>query len=173
MNKKTFFILLAVTIALLSAVFADKITAQAPKPETPTASPAAASEYGSISGNVKFKITENSSINFEAKEATLTAPADKPFTSKELKNHFYGEQSSYFYHHFPLYKTKIDKDGNFVFSNVKPGEYDILVFAKRESTWGYQRVAWKLYVNVEAARVTKVRLDNYNNAVDDFVYLQM
>lgn len=132
----------------------------------------AAAEYGSIQGNVKFDIAEDAGINFENKEAVITACADKPFTAKELKNHFYGEQSSYFFHHIPLYKANIDKDGNFVLSNIKPGEYDLVIFNKRETPWGYQRVAWKTYVNIEKDRVTKVRLDNYNTALDDFVYLQ-
>ncbi|MFH1452841.1 MAG: hypothetical protein ABIH00_02520 [Armatimonadota bacterium] len=131
-----------------------------------------ADEYGSIIGNVKFNITEESSMNFNGREAVLTAVADKPFTEKELKNHFYGGQSSYFYHHFPVYETKINKDGNFTFANVKPGEYDLLVFNKDERPFGFKRVAWKMYMDVEPDQNLKIKLDNYNTAVDDFVYLQ-
>lgn len=129
-------------------------------------------KFGTINGNVKFNINEESSMNFEGKEAVLTACADKPYTGKELKNHFFSDQSSYFYHHIPVYTTTIDKDGNFLFKNIKPGEYDVLIFNKREAPFGYQRVAWKVYVNVTAEGETKVKLDNYNRALDDFVYLQ-
>lgn len=129
-------------------------------------------EFGTITGNVKFNINEETSMNFEGREAVLTACADKPYTGKELKNHFFGNQSSYFYHHIPIYTTTIDKDGNFLFKNIKPGEYDVLIFNKREAPIGYQRVAWKVYANVEAGNDTKIKLDNYNRALDDFVYMQ-